>query len=250
MLNKTILLFFIFSVLFFTDVIYAAVDKNKTLYISTPEWKNWTNKEGTGFYFELAKLIYQPLGYKISYKIVPFARAKLLVKYKKTDAIFSLYERDEQDDILTPKYPIDAGSIMVMFNKRIIWEGIKSLQHKNVIIPRSYRYANEIKTDFKAMEVNDSKHGMLMLLKGRAPFFITDSDEMAQLQQELDVDVAQFHTEMVYSKNLYMAFAKTDKGKLLAKEFDQRMKSLISQGVIKQLYKKWGFKQYVNFVAY
>jgi len=66
MLNKTILLFFIFSVLFFTDVIYAAVDKNKTLYISTPEWKNWTNKEGTGFYFELAKLIYQPLGYKIS----------------------------------------------------------------------------------------------------------------------------------------------------------------------------------------
>ena len=73
---------------------------------------------------------------------------------------------------------------------------------------------------------------------------------MAQLQQELDVDVAQFRTEIVYSKNLYMAFAKTDKGEALAKEFDQRMEVLITQGIIKQLYKKWGFKQYVNFISH
>jgi ABC-type amino acid transport substrate-binding protein len=82
-----------------------------------------------------------------------------------------------------------------------------------------------------------------MLLKGRAKFFITDADEMSQLQQELDVDVLKFSTKQLYAKNLYMGFAKTDKGKKLVAEFNKRLLELINDGTMQQLYNKWGLTQ-------
>lgn len=221
------------------------IAKDKTIKIATPAWKNWTNMDGTGFYFDLTKILYEPLGYKISYSIVPFARAKMLVQSKRYDAMYSLYDA-KQYKLLAPQYPIDASHVMVMFNKNVKWHGISSMEGQDVIFPRSYKYPSEILVNFTPIEVNSSKQGMLMLLKGRASFFMTDSDEMSQLQQELKVDVLTYKTKHLYSKNLYMAFANTEKGQELIEIFNRRMPKLIAQGVIEQLYNKWGLPQKVN----
>ncbi len=231
-------LFFITSIPAFAELLV----ENKTIHIATPSWKNWTNPDGTGFYFDLAKAIYQPLGYQILYSIVPFARAKVFVANNKFDAMFSLY-KSQRYNMLTPHYPINHSKVMVMFENKVNWRGVISLKNQNVIYPRSYEYPSMIDVAFKPIEVNDSKHGMLMLLKGRAKFFMTDSDEMAQLQQELDVDVLKFNTKQLYAKNLYMGFAKTDKGKQLIAEFDKRLPELIEDGTMDQLYHKWGLTQ-------
>lgn len=233
---------FVFSLVFAR---LSTANDDKVINIATPAWKHWTNADGTGFYFDLTRIIYEPLGYKISYSIVPFARAKMFVQSNKVDAMYSLY-RSIRYNILTPNYPIDASNVMVMFNNQIKWNGISSLEGQNVIYPRSYEYPAEMSVSVLPIEVNDSKHGMLMLLKGRAPFFMTDSDEMAQLQQELNVNVMTYSTKHLYSKNLYMAFAKTDKGQTLVNIFDQRMPELILNGTIEQLYLKWGLPQKVN----
>lgn len=214
----------------------------KIINIATPSWKSWTNHDGSGFYFDLTKAIYQPLGYKVLYSIVPFARAKVFVANSKFDAMFSLY-KSQRYKMLTPHYPINNSKVMVMFDNEIHWQGPSSLKNQHVIYPRSYEYPSMIDVDFTPIEVNDSKHGMLMLLKGRAKFFITDADEMAQLQQELDVDVLNFSTKQLYAKNLYMGFSKTDKGKKLVAEFDKRLPELIDDGTMQQLYNKWGLTQ-------
>lgn len=237
--TQLILCVFIFQCI---PIIAESRTNQKIINIATPSWKNWTNQDGTGFYFDLTKAIYQPLGYKILYSIVPFARAKVFVANSKFDAMFSLY-KSQRYNMLTPHYPINNSKVMVMFDNKVDWQGPTSLKNQHVIYPRSYEYPSMIDIDFKPVEVNDSKHGMLMLLKGRANFFITDADEMSQLQQELDVDVLKFSTKQLYAKNLYMGFAKTDKGKKLVAEFNKRLPELIDNGTMQQLYNKWGLTQ-------
>ena len=161
--------------------------------------------------------------------------------------MYSLY-RSDRYEVLTPNYPIDASNVVVMFNNKVKWRGISSLESQSVIYPRSYEYPTEMNEAIMPIEVNNSKFGMLMLLKGRASFFMTDSDEMAQLQQELNVDVIKYSTKHLYSKNLYMAFAKTEKGKKLVNIFNRRMPELIKNGNIEQLYLKLGLPQKVNLM--
>jgi polar amino acid transport system substrate-binding protein len=53
--------------------------KPESITIATPVWKGWTNEDGTGLYFELLKLVYEPVGVSVQYEFVPWARAVVYI---------------------------------------------------------------------------------------------------------------------------------------------------------------------------
>jgi len=215
---------------------------DKTLYIVTPAWKNWTNTDGTGYYFDLVRLIYKPLGYKILFDIAYFSRAKKMVELKEADAAFSLYMNSSNESYITPKHSLTSGEVVIMFSRDIEWKGISSLYQKDILYPKGYNFIPEIPISFTHIEVSDSKTGILMLMRGRASYFITNLEEMTQLQQELRIDMTLYRVEHLYSKKLFMGFSNTDKGRRLVEQFDQRMTLLINNGQIDKLNKKWNLK--------
>mgnify|MGYP000562430908 CR=1 FL=1 len=231
---------FIFAIISFCHPPLKAEDK--TLYIVTPVWKDWTNSNGSGYYFDLVNLIYKPLGYKIVFDIAPFSRAKKMVELKEADAAFSLYASSSNKEYITPKHSLTSGDVVIMFSKTLEWEGITSLNQKDILYPQGYNFIPEIPVDFNHIEVSDSKTGILMLMRGRASYFITNVEEMTQILQELHVDMSLYRVEYLYSKKLFMGFSNTDKGKLLAEQFDQRMTLLINSGQIDKLNQKWNLK--------
>jgi len=226
---------------------YGSKSDDMSISIITPSWKNWTNEDGTGFYFDLVNLIYGPLNYKINITFTPFARAFKMIELKKSDLMFSLYSRDEKSEVLTSQYPIDAGTILIIFDRKLSWEGISSLNKQNVIIPRAYNFDKFIKEDITFMEIKNSKQGMAMFLHGRAPYFATHYVEMLELQNIHDIDPTKYRVEILQQKDLHIGYANTSKGKILRKIFDQKMPILIQNGQIEELYKKWNVEQLVNF---
>ena len=168
--------------------------------------------------------------------------AKKMIELNEADAAFSLYESSSNKNYITPKHSLTSGDVVVMFSKNLEWQGVTSLTQKDIIYPQGYNFIPEIPVDFNHIGVSDSRTGILMLMRGRASFFITNIEEMTQNLEELQVDMTLYRIEHLYSKKLFIGFSKTDKGKLLAEEYDQQMMILIANGQIDKLNIKWNLK--------
>lgn len=95
--------------------------------IVTPSWKAQTNKDGTGLFFDIVRSVYEPVGIKMKYKIIPWARAEKIIQSKKADAMLSASKRKDR---LTPRYPMFIENTSALFKKEKIkkWEGLKTLK--------------------------------------------------------------------------------------------------------------------------
>lgn len=48
--------------------------------VATDEWSSYTNKDGTGYYFDVLRAIFPAPEYELDIKIVPYARSLSMVK--------------------------------------------------------------------------------------------------------------------------------------------------------------------------
>jgi len=90
-----------------------------------------TNEDGTGQQFEIAKAVYETLGYKIKCKTYPYKRAKYYVEIEKADVMVGMLKTDSEK-LIFAKFPHDADNIIAIYpkNKNIKWDGISTLKIK------------------------------------------------------------------------------------------------------------------------
>ncbi len=103
----------------------------KAIHIVTPSWEDETNKDGTGLFFGMVRKIYEPVGIKMEYKIVPWKRAERMLASNQADAM--LYAA-LQNVILAPKNPLTLDYLSVVFKKDRVkeWKGPETLNGKRV----------------------------------------------------------------------------------------------------------------------
>ena len=147
----------IFLILLF-QIQLLSVQNIKQIYIVSEEWKNLTNKDGTGLYFDIAKMIYEPLGIKVKTNNFPYSRATIMVEKKIADAWLGSY-RDEEDYAIYPKYHFDKDIVFAMFKKDKIkdFTGVESLKDKKVSWIRGYGYEDYIDVPMNMQERNNRK---------------------------------------------------------------------------------------------
>ena len=102
-------------------------------------WHNLTMENGTGLYFDLIRKVYEPMGIKISIKIVPYARSVDMVKTGAADAWVASF-MNEQPFPLYPKWHFDRNKQMVLYSKSsgTTFSGMKSLENKKVVWLRGF----------------------------------------------------------------------------------------------------------------
>jgi polar amino acid transport system substrate-binding protein len=222
--------------------------KPESITIATPVWKGWTNEDGTGLYFELLKLVYQPVGVSVQYEFVPWARAEGYIDLKKNDAMLGSYNTV---DAYFPNYPIDTEYTAVVYKKVLAreWFGEETLRNKTIVWVRGYNYHKYLNVEVSYIDANNSEQGWLMLMADRVEYFMNSLTAINKFLKQNDIDRDDFNIETVLTKNLYLRFAKTKKSKQLIQIFDQRMKELVRLGVLKDLYAKWD-SPYPNFESH
>ncbi|NJL58376.1 MAG: transporter substrate-binding domain-containing protein [Desulfobacteraceae bacterium] len=150
-------------------------DKIDVIHIATPEYKDQTNKDGTGLYFDIVRGVYEPEGIKMTFEIVPWKRAEKMLEDKQADAMVSAIRKKER---LTPKYPMFMEYLAAFFKKETVgeWKGIQSLNNRTAIWMRGYDCHEDERlkgiTFKKWDEIDDYETGLKLIEKGRHDFFI------------------------------------------------------------------------------
>ncbi len=243
-----ILCFFTLGFVYNSSGIAAEV---KEMTIVCDEWEGYTNKDGTGAYWEVVKAVFEPAGIKITTIIVPWKRAEYLIKIKEADAIAGDYYYKEMDgkDYLYPQWHLSVEDDITALYKNGVIEnleslGVKSLSGKEVAWIRGYDYDQTLLKDVtvKKKELSDLQNGIRMLMVGRIDVIIDYKTTIVSAAKAGGIDLNDLTFSYIQNGNkLFVAFANTNKAKFLIKVFDERMGMLVQSGEIEAIYKKWGF---------
>jgi polar amino acid transport system substrate-binding protein len=222
----------------------APTNNHNSLFIVTPSWKNFTEEDGSGFYFELLKKIFEPLGVSIQFQITPWPRSVAMVSLNQADALVGSY-KEQVEQFHYPQQPIWIDISAVAFKKtQTNWVGSESLKNKNVGWIRGYGYDAYINVDMNISKLIDNKQAWKLLELDRIDFYLDSLTDLKLYMADNNIDRALFQIENILTKSLYVRFGKTEKGKVFAENFDQGILELQNNGQLKALYLKWGYMDY------
>ena len=73
----------------------AFAQQPKEIIIASEKWDKCTHEDGSGAYFDLFRMIYEPAGVKVVHKIMPYGRSVQTTKAGKADAWMAAYWEEE-----------------------------------------------------------------------------------------------------------------------------------------------------------
>ena len=222
--------------------IFAQDEENiKSIHVVTPSWEGYTNKDGTGLWFEILRAVYEPVGIQMTYEFVPWKRAMDEVLSNKSDAILGEYENE---NLLMPRYPLDVERTAVVFTRENIkaWNGLKTLEGKNVVWLRGYDYhlVDELEgIQLNWYEIDDRKQAWKMLERGRVDFFMDALSDIEQSIEDNTIDMTPYQIEIVWTTNVYVGFAQSGRAEKLVEIYDKRIAELLESDELQKLFEKW-----------
>ncbi|GBC62113.1 ABC transporter substrate-binding protein [Desulfonema ishimotonii] len=220
-------------------------EKITSIRIATPSWESQTNRDGSGLIFDIVRSVYEPVGIKMDYKLVPWKRAEAMLSSNRADAMLSARKRKDR---LTPEYPMWTEYTAAVFRKDNItaWSGIKTLEGRKAIWLRGYDFHTDDKMKPVYLkwwgEVDAYAQGWSMLDKGRTDFFIDALVDINQYIKKSRVDMSPYRIEILWGEPSYMSFAETGKAEKLMKIYDKRIIELFKSGELKKLFDKWDIR--------
>lgn len=212
---------------------------------ATPEWEGQTNADGTGLFFDIVRAVYEPVGIKVSYTIVPWKRAKVMVNAGKADALLCEWaDTAIKDGQIVPKSPLSIDYTAVVFKKAAFpdWKGLESLQGKHAVWRRGYdyqllRWMEDITV--KYTEIDNPDMAWRMLTNDHVDVYMDSLIDIRYYIDDKKPDMAPYRMETLWSAKTYVAFANAPASKPLMTIYDERLPLLIESGELANLHKKW-----------
>lgn len=225
------------------------------IYVVSAQWQGYTNKDGSGAYWEIVKAVFEAENITVKTRTMPWARAKLFVENNQADALVGSYYQQEKHNkgLIFPKWHISIEDpIIALFKKGTIsnWhtEGLKALQNKRLVWIRGYSFEESLLQGipFNKRVITKPRQALVMLKLNRADVFLDYETTIRQAATEAQIELdGEFQMEIAKAGNkLFVAFANTARSRALIKIFDERMDTLIKTGKIKAIYEKWGLGNY------
>ena len=203
--------------------------------IVTEIWPKFTNKDGSGYYFELLRKVYWPLGVGLNIHYMPYSRAVAELRQGKADVLLGTY------DGLFPqpwrsKYPVEQDNLDAALSPELFanWQGTESLNGKRVVAGYGGLLNQFYNLNVEYLEVRSVDSMLKMLRSGRVDAVLDYKLSFLPAFERLGVE-PQYIKESVLSKPLYFIFYDSEKGKKLKAIFDLKMELMIKSGEVKQL---------------
>ena len=225
------------------------------LHFVAEEWDGLTLENGTGLYWEILRLVYEPLGFEIRFQLMPFKRAIRMVQGFYVDGtVGEWYYRD--NGLLYPIRHLVVEEVYALMKKGTVrqWQGFSSLTGKKVGWLRGYNLIEEENYDFELIESRsfDGYKGAMDYLERDVIDIWMDVlepiDNNVRLQKirnsitNLDHDESKYdlHVFNEVAQEVYAVFRNTTRSERLIEVFDKRMIELHESGELQKLYQKWG----------
>jgi len=226
------------------DIKSVAIERQhiKSIALVAPMWEDYTNKDGTGLYWDIAKAVYEPLGIKVKTTNIPWNRAmKMVSKYRTFSAIVGeTLDTDEQ--VIFPIYPIDVEYMAVLSKNKegVEWDGMASLKNQKVGWIKNYDVVPANVREFKLKEFRNIEQGIRLLDSEKIDFLIDEWDEIAAAMQKQGMSMDDYSiNEMPNGSDVYLAFSVDNISRELIAIYNERIPQLVANGELAAIYEKW-----------
>ena len=222
----------------------AICKNNETISIVSESWEDATNEDGTGFYWDLTRLVFGKSNIEVKHKIYPYKRGVSLTRKGVVDGWIGSY-KNEQDFAISPERHIDEDHVYCLCKKEnFTGDTLALLKNKKVAWMKGYNYEKYIHVPMDEYHITDRISGIKMLKTDRIDGILDAKPELECALKRGKFNTNNFTTIKIVELKLYMAFANTKSGRRLAQIWDKNIQLLIDSGELKAFYEKYDYSDY------
>lgn len=244
------------SILFALWAFSSHAQQKQTITIAADSWCpiNCTKPETKlGVGIDLAKAIFEPLGYEINYVIMPWTDALKKVRTGEVDAVVGANHNDDES-LIFPRQSIYNSSDDFYVLKGNSWrfQGMHTLKAKKMGVIADYGYGPEIS---EYIRNNQANADMIQFAKGEQALADNikklqnrEIDLVVESQPVMEYTIATMHLgdKVIWAgssspSKVYLAFSPAlPKSRQLAVQFDAGMRKLSESGKLDGFYTAYG----------
>lgn len=205
--------------------------------LASEEWRDYTNKDGTGLAWEVLRRVFEPAGITLKIRSEPYTRSLGLAQRGEVDGWVGSY-REEAKGVLYPHWNFDSDHIYALGLATSPIPTVATLGKYRLAWVRGYKYEQYLPTARRFNQI-ERRDGILpMLQHGRADFYIDALSEARYVLSQSD-DPSKFKLTHIAELPVYVGFADNERGRGLMAVYDQRMKVLVKSGELKPIFEHW-----------
>jgi len=228
--------------LFCFCVVFSHQSFAETINLVAEAFPPQTHSNGTGQQFDIAKAIFEPLGYSINIEVYPYRRVLYLLKHKQVDIAVGVAKVDNTE-LLFSEQPHDSDNLVAIYPKtnKVIWQGVNTLHGKRLLFIAGLAEGLSMDlslSDNTVSEVNTREQALKKLLLGRDDFLI--DCECGFFLDEVKSYRSRFMVKSIGFIKIFAAFANTEKGLKLKNIWQDEFPKFIKTDKAREIYKKWG----------
>lgn len=207
-----------------------------TIEIVSEAWNDYTGPDGTGLGWDLMRMIFEPAGYKVAWRIEPYVRSVGLVQRGEADAWVGSYQNEQT--ALYPRWRYDTDHIYALSLATLPAPTPATLGNYRLAWVKGYEYQRYLPGAIRYEEIRRRDGILEMLKRDRADYYIDAEQEMNYIQHQMPNPTAYRLTHLI-DLPLYLGFADNPRGRTLRDLFDARMDQLVASGQLRPLYSRW-----------
>ncbi|MGE6793197.1 amino acid ABC transporter substrate-binding protein, PAAT family [Pseudomonas guineae] len=206
--------------------------------IASEAWEGYTHADGSGLAWDIFRAVYEPVGVQISIQSVPYTRSIGLVQRGAADAWAGSYLNEVARGVFYPRrhYDIDQIVALSLLDKPVPTLG--SLGEFRLAWMRGYEYQHYLPNLQQYREVLRRDGVLDMLEVGRADYYLDALTEVEDLLRAAN-QPARYRVTPLIKLPIYLGFAETPRGHILAELYDTRMEKLIADGSLRPIFQRW-----------
>ncbi|RTR27936.1 transporter substrate-binding domain-containing protein [Shewanella atlantica] len=216
------------------------IEGPRVVTIATDSWLGYTNRDGSGYYFDILKRVFPEKEWQLQIDIVPFSRVRYLVDHNRTDMALGFYSGDTAKALYS-HYPVEVDSVDAAITPEmaVIWKGAESLSHKKVQALLAYRYDEFISVPMYYEESSNLLEMMNRVNRGQVDAVLDYKPVMLTMVPKLNQPRQFVIIENVFRTEIYFVFSDNERGAKLKRHFDSELKKLIDSGELDELFRHY-----------
>ncbi|MDF0731348.1 transporter substrate-binding domain-containing protein [Pseudomonas entomophila] len=201
------------------------------------QWLDYTNADGTGVAWDVLRKVFEPAGVKVVIQSAPYSRAVGLVKRGEADAWVGSYKNEDNEN-LYPRWHFDMDHIYALGLASQPVPTLETVGKYRLAWVRGYDYQNYLPRVGNYREIQRREGILPMLEHDRVDFYIDALTEVDYVLEQSS-EPGRFRRTHIAELPLYLAFTRSDQGKLLRDLFDKRMEQLVRSGELRPIFERW-----------
>jgi len=222
---------------------YSSIAAKPILHVVAEEWPGATNKDLTGKYWNIIRAVYGE-DYDIHYEIVSWNRALTLFARQRSDIVVGVYQ-DQHEKIITSQFHLDMDeSFYLLYNKSLHnVNSLKDINNLTIAGRTNYIVKSSLPSGIKFYPMSSLANVNKLIMNERVDGALLYAKELNTADPSKSLD----HIELLPKQKMYLGYADTEKGKQLAKLYDEKMPELIKSGQAKTFFPSGLAYQFANY---